>query len=193
MATFAAIIGRLCLAALFVAAGIGKLMDPAGTAQYITATTSLPANLAVPSGIFEIVAGLLLGIGFMTRLTAIVLAGFVALVTLLFHYQITDPAQGQQALKNLAIFGGLLMVFAYGQVSWRMSSWKERDRRHDAELAAARAEAKAEVAESRHEAELAAARADARVDAAEHQRTVVVDRDPAHRSVIDRHDGDPRT
>lgn len=181
MATLAAIIGRLCIAALFVLAGIAKLMDPAGTAQYIAANTTLPATLAVPTGIFEIVAGLLLGLGFMTRLVAMVLAGFVVLTTLLFHYQITDPAQSQQAIKNLAIFGGLLMVFAYGQVSWRMSTWKERAARHDAEIAAARAEARA--------------------DALEHNRTVVVDREPAERrgffnrrrTVADRTDGDPRT
>jgi putative oxidoreductase len=120
----------------------------------------------------------------MTRLVSIVLAGFVALTTLLFHYQVTDPMQAQAALKNLAIIGGLLMVFAYGQVSWRLSSWKERDKRHDAEVAAARAEARA--------------------DALEHNRTVVVDRTApvtperrgffgGRRTVRDRTDGNPLT
>lgn len=178
MATIAAIIGRLCIAVLFVMAGAGKLMDPAGTAQYITSTTTLPGTLAVPAGIFEIAAGLLLGLGFMTRLVAVVLAGFVALTTVLFHYQITDPMQAQTALKNLAIFGGLLMVFAYGQVSWRVSSWKERDRRHDAELAAARAETRAELAEHRTGA------------AVVRERRGWFNR---RRTVADRTDGDPRT
>ncbi len=170
MATLAAIIGRLCIAVLFVLAGAGKLMDPAGTAQYITSTTGLSPTLAVPVGIFEIVAGLLLGLGVMTRLVAVVLAGFVALATLLFHSQVTDPMQAQAALKNLAIFGGLLMVFAYGQVSWRVGTWKERARRHDAELAAARAEG--------------------RVDAVTSARGGWFNR---RRTVADRTDGDPRT
>ena len=189
MAVIAAIIGRLCIAALFVAAGIGKLMDPAGTAQYITANTTLSGSLAVPTGIFEIVAGIILGLGLMTRLTSIVLAGFTALTIVLFHSQVaSDSTQATQALKNLAIIGGLLMVFAYGQVSWRMSTWRERDRRHDAELAAARAEARAERAEDR-----------SRV-ATTHPDTVVVEREEPrrglfsrHRSVADRTDGDPRT
>lgn len=170
MATLAAIIGRLCIAALFVLAGIAKLMDPAGTAAYISSTTTLPGTLAVPTGIFEIVAGILLGLGVMTRLVAIVLAGFVALTTLLFHSQITDQLQSQQAIKNLAIIGGLLMVFAYGQVSWRISTWKERARRHDAELAAARAEGRADAV------------APARGGWFNRRRTVT-----------DRTDGDPRT
>lgn len=196
MAWIAAIVGRLCLAVLFVFAGVGKLSDPAGTAQYITSTTTLPGSLAMPTGVFEIVAGLLLGIGFMTRLVAIVLAGFVAVATLLFHSEITDPLQAQMALKNLAIIGGLLMVFAYGQVSWRLDTWRERNKRHDAEVAAARAEARA--------------------DALDHNRTVVVDREPVverhvvtetaapvvperrgfmnwRRTMANRTDGDPRT
>ncbi len=147
MATLAAIVGRLCIAALFVIAGLGKIMHPAGTAQYIASATSLPGNLAMPTGVFELVAGLLLGLGIMTRLTAIVLIGFTAIVTVLFHNQVTDPIQSVMVLKNLAIIGGLLMVFAYGQVSWRMSTWRERDRRHDAEIAAARAEARADTLE----------------------------------------------
>lgn len=179
MATLAAIIGRICISVLFVMAGAGKLMDPAGTAQYIATTTNLSPTLAVPTGIFEIVAGLLLALGVMTRLVAMALAGFVVLATLLFHSQVTDPMQAQAALKNLAIVGGLLMVFAYGQVSWRMSTWKERDRRHDAELAAARAETRAELAE-RHGA--AGEPVPARRGWFNRRRTVA-----------DRTDGDPRT
>ena len=183
MAVIAAIIGRLCIAVLFILAGIGKIIDPAGTAQYITSTTQLPGNLALPTGIFEVVAGLLLGLGIMTRLTAVILAGFTAITTIFFHYQITDPQQQVMFLKNLAIFGGLLMVFAYGQVSWRVGTWKERAARHDAEVKAARAEARVEALETvdRHP-----------------DRTVLVDRDPPattmrERTVADRTDGDPRT
>lgn len=183
MAIFAAIIGRICIAVLFIFAGAGKLMDPAGTAQYM-GSAGLPENLALPAGIFEIVAGLMLGLGIMTRLTAVVLVGFTAIVTLIFHNQITDQMQSAMALKNLAIIGGLLMVFAYGQVSWRMSTWKERAGRHDAELAAARAEARA--------------------DALENNRTVVVDEVPNRerrglfssrrpRTLEERTDGNPFT
>ena len=64
-----------------------------------------------------------------------------------FHNQITDPQVAQQALKNLAIIGGLLMVFAYGQVRGTLGSWRERDRAHDAEVRAAHAEGRAEGAE----------------------------------------------
>lgn len=149
MATIAAIVGRICIALLFILAGLNKVMDPAATAEYITAQTTLPGSLAMPTGVFEIVAGLILASGFMTRLTAAILAGFTAVTILLFHYQVTDPTQAQAALKNLAIIGGLLMVFAYGQVRGRIGAVSERDRRMEAELKAARAEGRAEAAVQR--------------------------------------------
>lgn len=184
MATLAAIIGRLCIAALFILAGIAKLMDPVGTAQFIAANSNLPGTLAMPVAIFEIVAGILLGLGFMTRLVAVVLAVFVALTTLLFHYQITDPGQQQAASKNLAILGGLLMVFAYGQVSWRMSTWKERAARHDAEIARAKAEARAEALEHSRPVVVGG------TAPVQHERRGLFSR---RRTMADRTDGDPRT
>ncbi|MGI8943601.1 MAG: DoxX family protein [Qipengyuania sp.] len=146
MATIVAIIGRICIGLLFIFAGLGKVMDPAGTAQYIESMTTLPGTLAMPTGVFEIVAGVILASGFMTRIAAIALAVFTVLYTLLFHYQVTDPVQAAQALKNLAIIGGLLMVFAYGQVRNRIGVIDERSKRLDAEVKAAHAEGKAEGA-----------------------------------------------
>ena len=145
MSLIAAIIGRVLLAAMFIVSGLQKIADPTPTAQMLSAT-NLPANLAMPTGVFEVVAGILLAIGLMTRLTAIVLAVFVALTIFFFHHDFTDPIQGILALKNVAIIGGLLMVFAYGQMRGSYDYMRERRRTYDAELRAARAEGKAEGA-----------------------------------------------
>lgn len=144
MSTIAAIIGRICIAILFIMAGVNKVMDPVSTAQYIESQTNFPGSLAMPVGIFEIAAGLLLASGFVTRITAVVLAAFTVLTIIFFHSQVTDDLQAQMALKNLAIIGGLLMVFAYGQVRGRMDVLDEREKRYDAEIKAARAEGRAE-------------------------------------------------
>lgn len=144
MAKIAALLGRILLGALFIFAGFGKIMDPAGTASYMEAQSPVPGSLAMAVGIFEIVAGLVLASGFMTRLAAVLLIGFTALATLFFHAKVTDPTQAAMALKNLAVIGGLLMVFAYGQVRGRIGLVDERSMRHDAELKAAHAEGLAE-------------------------------------------------
>ena len=145
MSMIAAVIGRLLIAVMFVVSGLQKIADPGPTAQMLTAT-NLPANLAMPTGVFELVAGLLLAIGLMTRLVAIVLFVFVGLTIFFFHNEFGDPLQGTLALKNLAIMGGLLMTFAYGQVRGTVDYMRERRKTYDAELRAARAEGRAEGA-----------------------------------------------
>ena len=76
MATIAALIGRILLGALFVFAGLGKVMDPAGTAAYMEAESPFPGSLALAVGVFEIVAGLVLASGFMTRIASVALIVF---------------------------------------------------------------------------------------------------------------------
>jgi putative oxidoreductase len=144
MSTIAAVIGRLLIGLLFIFSGFGKIIDPAATASYITSATTLPGSLALPTGIFEVVAGVLLAIGLMTRLVAILLAGFVALTIFFFHNQFADPAQQPVILQHFALIGGLLAVFAYGQVKGTFDYMRERRKRYDADLRAARAEGRAE-------------------------------------------------
>jgi putative oxidoreductase len=150
MSTIAAVIGRILIALIFIVSGAAKVMIPA---QYETMITGvgMPTGLALPTGIFEIVAGLCLVVGLMTRFTAVLLFGFVALATLLFHNRIDDPLQRAMALKNLAIMGGLLLVFAHSQMWWSYDAMRRtrkgeiatrsaEERAQDAELRAARAE-----------------------------------------------------
>jgi putative oxidoreductase len=154
MSKIVAIIGRLLLAIIFIVSGFGKLTDVPGTEQMITGA-GLSGGLAVPVGLFEIVAGLCLAAGVMVRLVSIVLLLFVAATTLFFHYEFTDPVQGAMALKNLAIMGGLLLAFAHSQMWWHyyaitrerrgeLAARKAEKRALDAEVRAARAEGLAE-------------------------------------------------
>ena len=153
MASIAAIIGRILLAILFIASGATKLMTVAQTETMIVGA-GLPSGLAIPTGVFELIAGVCLAIGLMTRLASLLLVVFVLLSTLFFHMELTDPMQQAMALKNLAITGGLLMVFAHSQL-WYGWDRVNRDRR--GELATRKADERA------REAELRAARAEGRV------------------------------
>ena len=145
MSMIAALIGRILLAVIFIVSGIGKIIDPAPAAGMM-ASVGLPANMALGVGVFELVAGLLLAIGLMTRLVSIVLFVYVGLTILFFHSALADPAQQVNALKNLAIMGGMLMVFAYGQMRWSYDHWRARDKLREADIRLAHAEGKAEGA-----------------------------------------------
>ncbi|WP_309663787.1 DoxX family protein [Tabrizicola sp.] len=113
LTTYAPLVGRILIGILFIAAGAGKLGDVAGFAGYLT-SGGLPAFLAWPSIIFEIVLGLALIAGFQTRIFALLGAGFCVVTAGLFHFVPADQMQMTMLFKNFAIAGGLLMFVAHG-------------------------------------------------------------------------------
>lgn len=116
----AALIGRILLALMFLGAGISKFGGLDGTAGYIaSAGLPLPKLLAIATAVLEVVAALMLIVGWQVRWAALALAAFTLLATVLFHNYWAMPAAQQftqqlMFMKNLAIVGGLLVVFAFG-------------------------------------------------------------------------------
>ncbi|MFO1287967.1 MAG: DoxX family protein [Rubrivivax sp.] len=112
--------GRLLLALIFIIAGYSKLTGLAGTAGYIASKgLPLPAVLALGAGVLELVGGVALAVGFKARWTALALAVFTLIATVIFHAYWSVPAEQQMVqqlmfMKNLAITGGLLLVFSLG-------------------------------------------------------------------------------
>jgi putative oxidoreductase len=104
---------RILLGLLFVVAGLGKLGDVAGFGGYM-ATGGVPAFLAWPVVLFEIIGGAALIVGFQTRIAALALGAFCVLSGLLYHFDLADQMQMTQLLKNLALAGGYLALSVTG-------------------------------------------------------------------------------
>ena len=105
---------------MFIFSGATKLMDPSVPAEMI-ASKGLPAPelLAYAAGILEVAAGLAIAVGWMTRPSAIALAAFTLIAGLLFHdfwnYTGQEGQMQMQAfMKNIAIIGGFLVLYAHG-------------------------------------------------------------------------------
>jgi putative oxidoreductase len=64
--------------------------------------------------LFETVAGILLIIGYQTRLVALAVAAFCIATGLVAHTNVADGNQLNHLLKNLAVAGGALALFVSG-------------------------------------------------------------------------------
>lgn len=104
---------RALMSGIFILSGIGKLGAVTATQGYMEAHGVLPSLLA-PTIAFEIGAGVLLLIGFGTRIAAILLAGFSLITAVIFHRDFGDQIQMIMFLKNMAMTGGFLMIAAHG-------------------------------------------------------------------------------
>ena len=111
---------RILLAGLFVVFGIRKARAVAGTTKYFAALgLPMPDVLVWLVILVEIGGGVLLIIGWRTRLVAWILAAFTVCATFAAHrFWEFDGAQYVPQLtsfmKNLANTGGMLMVAACG-------------------------------------------------------------------------------
>jgi putative oxidoreductase len=110
------LIARIFLAALFVFAGIGKIGNVAGTAGYF-GKLGLPGGEALVWAVIavEIVGGLLILVGWKTRIVAWIMAVFTIATAVVGHaFWGLEGAQMNnqltQFLKNLAIAGGFLLL-----------------------------------------------------------------------------------
>ncbi len=113
-------IGRMLLPIVFIVAGVSKFVSIAGLTQFLTAK-AIPQPLAVAYAVaaVEIVAGVMVLVGYKTRWAALALVVFTALAIFFAHdfWNMAGAeaiAQRGQALKNLAIMGGLLLVIVHG-------------------------------------------------------------------------------
>ncbi|QCK85875.1 DoxX family protein [Phreatobacter aquaticus] len=114
---------RVLLAIIFILGGYNKIVGYSGTAAYM-ASAGVPGILLPLVIITELVGGICILIGYQTRLVALLMAGFTLLTAIFFHGQLGVPAQMTQFLKNLAIAGGFLQIFATGPGIWSVDGQK---------------------------------------------------------------------
>ncbi|AMY03500.1 DoxX family protein [Mesorhizobium ciceri] len=119
------LLSRLLLAALFVPSGFHALSDIAGTTGYFAGLgLPLPTLAAWGTGLFELIAGLLILVGFQTRIIALLLAAFSIVAGFIGHYgqgggdAMLAFLHQQMLMKDIAISGGFVALAMAGAGAW---------------------------------------------------------------------------
>lgn len=110
---FAEVVGRIWLAAIFLISGIGKIGAYSDTVAYMR-SAGLSGELLPLVIVAEILGAMAIIVGYQTRITAFLLAGFTLIAGLVFHQNVGDPNQATHLLKNVAIAGGFLVLTFHG-------------------------------------------------------------------------------
>lgn len=114
-------IGRLFLSLIFVISGVGKITGYAGT-QAGMESAGVPGMLLPLVIILEVLGGLAIIVGFKARPIAVLLAGFSVLSAIIFHNFLADPSQMNSFMKNIAMAGGFLLIFAHGAGAYALDN-----------------------------------------------------------------------
>lgn len=134
-----AAVGRICLSAIFLIAGLNKVLNWGTTKDVLIKAAAawqdyssclwfkpfcawIPEHIALVLGtavLFELLGGSLVLLGLFSRFGAFLLILFLFPTTLMFHtfWEMSSPERDIQVvmfMKNISIFGGLCTVLAFG-------------------------------------------------------------------------------
>jgi len=123
-------VGRLFIGLPFMISGLSKVANHAGTIALIKSSTlPLPPELAYCGAIaVEVGCGLLMVVGYQTRVAAAIFCLFCLVTAGFFHLNFADPNQIFHFIKNLAMTGGLLQLVTYGAGALSIDNRRSRSR-----------------------------------------------------------------
>jgi putative oxidoreductase len=109
---------------MFLLFAYDKITAYAGTVCYMSSLgLPVPSLFTLLAIIIEIGGGLLMLVGYQTRLVA-VLAIYVQISAFIGHFQLGDFNQYQHFMKNMAIVGGALAFVAFGGGAYSLDASK---------------------------------------------------------------------
>ena len=116
--------GRVLMSAIFLMAGISKLGSYAATQGYME-SMGVPGILLPLVILLELGGGVTVLLGWQTRISAFLLAGFCIVSALIFHASFGDQMQSILFMKNLAMAGGFLFLVAGGAGAWSLDARRQ--------------------------------------------------------------------
>jgi putative oxidoreductase len=129
----AALLGRVLLSIIFVLSGGQKLAGFSGTVAYMGAEgLPLPIIATILAIVVECVGGVLVIIGYQTRLIGMVMAVWCVATALVAHRDFSNQDQMIHFLKNVAMAGGFLQLVAFGAGRWGIDGQRSAMKLHRA-------------------------------------------------------------
>lgn len=122
-------VGRLLIGLPFMMSGLSKIIGYDATIALIKSSTlPLPPSVAYVGAIaVEVGCGLLIIVGYRTRIVASIFALFCLVTAAFFHAHFSDPNQTFHFLKNLVMAGGLLQIVANGAGAFSLDDRRSKD------------------------------------------------------------------
>jgi putative oxidoreductase len=128
---FGVLFGRILVVLIFLQSGIGKIENFQGTAQYMASHGIAPyTNFFLVGAIFfELIGVITLISGYFARFGAFLLLVFLIPTTIIFHTNFAEQGQMVHFMKNVSMFGGLLVLLAVGAGRFSLDYFFRRGKR----------------------------------------------------------------
>ena len=107
------LVGRVFISLVFLLSGINKIGNYEGSVGWME-SFGMPGIFLIPAIILEIVAPILIIIGYKVKIAAALLSVFCIVTALIFHTDFSNQMQFVSFMKNMALAGGFLFLVING-------------------------------------------------------------------------------
>ena len=107
------LVARFFISLIFLLSGINKIGNYEGTVGWME-SLGMPGIFLIPAIILEIVAPILIMIGYKVKISAALLSVFCVTTAIIFHSDFSDQMQFISFMKNIGLAGGFLFIVVNG-------------------------------------------------------------------------------
>ena len=107
------LVARIFISLIFLLSGINKIGNYEGTVGWME-SLGMPGIFLIPAIILEIVAPILIIVGYKVKISAALLSVFCVTTAIIFHSDFSDQMQFISFMKNIGLAGGFLFIVVNG-------------------------------------------------------------------------------
>jgi len=107
------LVARFFISLIFLLSGINKIGNYEGTVGWME-SLGMPGIFLIPAIILEIVAPILIMVGYKVKISAALLSVFCVATAIIFHSDFSDQMQFISFMKNIGLAGGFLFIVVNG-------------------------------------------------------------------------------
>ena len=122
--TLSAPLGRLLISFMFLMSGLNKAGNYSNTSGWME-SMGVSSSILPLVILLEIIGAFAIIVGWHTKITAFLLAGFSIISALIFHSDFSNQVEMIMFMKNFAIAGGFLILVANGAGNYSFDNRKK--------------------------------------------------------------------
>ena len=107
------LIGRVFISLVFLLSGFNKIGSYEGTVNWME-SFDIQGIFLIPAIILEVVAPILIMVGYKVKISAALLSLFCIATAIIFHNDFSNQMQFVSFMKNIALAGGFLFIVVNG-------------------------------------------------------------------------------
>ena len=107
------LVGRIFISSIFLLSGINKIQNYEGSHSWME-SLGVPGILLIPAIVLEVLAPILIMVGYRVKISAALLSLFCIATAIIFHTDFSNQMQFISFFKNIGLAGGFLFLVING-------------------------------------------------------------------------------